>query len=414
MGKLGDSLREKRTGLKLSLRRLASRARVSANYISLIEKGQRFPSSTLLRRLALLLRLDLEEVQRQTALERAPEMIRQELEPKAPSFPRLRAVILDRISLPGRVNRELQSVSLSRFELEVISVMTLVLDEWLVNNLYVCHRTLNKYAKMGLLQDQRRVQWTPPASLKWVTALPPSKAEYDFILQYPEVWEEIILELLEMDDRVTEKLGYGTDLLKTAKVLRPYASTVPVRWGGVEEVWLDVWREMAAELKSDNWRRPLDPQRRLDERSVIREVFTRLGDPSLAKKPLSLEKLHQQVADLLGSKEKIPKEIQGATKELGKIIQNYTEYEHRIGNMARMEDLLVDPTFRIESLFEDMGPGTSLDLANLNYEEASGALRIRGTGASLTEFRPMFRWEFREARLNLFAKGIKVGRKKVT
>jgi len=61
---LGETLREVRTGSKLTLREVSGRARVSLGYLSEIERGQKEASSELLNAVCTALDVPLAEVLR--------------------------------------------------------------------------------------------------------------------------------------------------------------------------------------------------------------------------------------------------------------------------------------------------------------------------------------------------------------
>jgi transcriptional regulator with XRE-family HTH domain len=62
---LGDFIRDKRDELDISLREFARKlGDVSPAHISDIERGRRFPSEELLRKIATILRVTVEELQR--------------------------------------------------------------------------------------------------------------------------------------------------------------------------------------------------------------------------------------------------------------------------------------------------------------------------------------------------------------
>lgn len=55
---IGKTLEQRRLSLELTLRELADKSGVSASHLSRIEKGERFPSGHILRKLAKPLKLD--------------------------------------------------------------------------------------------------------------------------------------------------------------------------------------------------------------------------------------------------------------------------------------------------------------------------------------------------------------------
>lgn len=59
---LGDTLRDARVALDLSLREVARQAKIAPSYLSDIENDRRVPSEELLGKLASLLKLDFDEL----------------------------------------------------------------------------------------------------------------------------------------------------------------------------------------------------------------------------------------------------------------------------------------------------------------------------------------------------------------
>ena len=59
---LGDTLRDARVALDLSLREVARQAKIAPSYLSDIENDRRVPAEELLGKLAALLKLDFDEL----------------------------------------------------------------------------------------------------------------------------------------------------------------------------------------------------------------------------------------------------------------------------------------------------------------------------------------------------------------
>ncbi len=64
---LGETLRELRTGERMTLREVSAAARVSLGYLSEVERGQKEASSELLNAICGALRVELSEVLRLTS-----------------------------------------------------------------------------------------------------------------------------------------------------------------------------------------------------------------------------------------------------------------------------------------------------------------------------------------------------------
>jgi len=58
---LGSMVKQRRMMLQLSLQKLAAKSNVSASHLGRIERGERFPSANILRKIAKA--LDFEEVE---------------------------------------------------------------------------------------------------------------------------------------------------------------------------------------------------------------------------------------------------------------------------------------------------------------------------------------------------------------